>query len=186
MLIVFSQVDRTNLFNAVIDSGLTTAGVGSIHVMIVRDSPPPLISLLVRARIMLGVIAAAGWSAQNNTDTFKPPDDGAHENRKPGPFPAPAPRDLHLTHDTTCTCTCHLPPATCTTSTTCHLHHLRLHHVPPAPPPPPPPPPPRATCTTSTSPPPLAPRTSDEARAARDARASEKQKTRSVPAPGSC
>lgn len=82
-LIVFSQVDRTNMLNAVIYSGMATAGVGSLYVMVARDTLPPLISMIFRACFVLGVIAVAGWFIVNNTDTFKPHDDGGiRENRK--------------------------------------------------------------------------------------------------------
>lgn len=78
-LIVFSQVDRTNMLNAVIYAGMGMAATGSIYVMIARDTLPPLVSMLFRACFILGVIAVAGWFVVNHSDTFKPED---REGRK--------------------------------------------------------------------------------------------------------
>ena len=79
-LIVFSQVDKTNMLNAVIYVGMAMCSAGAIYVMILRDSLPPLLSMLFRGCFILGVLAVIGWFIVNHSDTFQRPPE-ARENR---------------------------------------------------------------------------------------------------------
>jgi hypothetical protein len=72
-LIVFSQVDRSNMLNALIYSAMGMMAAGAIYVMIARDTLPPLVSMLFRGFFILGVIAVIGWFIVNNTSTFSRP-----------------------------------------------------------------------------------------------------------------
>lgn len=84
-MIVFSQVDRTHMLNAVIYTVMAMLTVGSIYVMIARDSLPPLISILFRGCFVLGLIAVVAWFIVNHTDTFKPRDEREKIDRKYNP-----------------------------------------------------------------------------------------------------
>lgn len=81
-MIVFSQVDRTHMLNAVIYTVMATMSAGAVYVMILRDTLPPLISIIFRGCFVLGVLAVIGWFIINGSDTFKPSGDEERQRRQ--------------------------------------------------------------------------------------------------------
>ena len=71
--IVWTQVDRSNAWNAAVYTAMAMSAAGSIYVMIARDTLPPLVSMLFRGFFILGVIAVGAWFVMNHADTFSRP-----------------------------------------------------------------------------------------------------------------
>ncbi len=78
-LIVWVNVDKHNMWNAIVYCTMAMGAGGSVALMVGRDSTPPLVSLIMKGFFALGLLSIGAWFLMNHLDTFKRPldkDDG--------------------------------------------------------------------------------------------------------------
>lgn len=80
-LVVFSQVDRSNMTSALVTSGMGTLFAGGVYMFVWKDTLPPMLSLLVRGMFFLAILAGVGWYLATRTDVLSRPDKDSKQYR---------------------------------------------------------------------------------------------------------
>lgn len=73
-LVVFSQIDRTNMTNALVTSGMAVLLAGGVYLFVWKDTLPPMLSLLVRGAFFLALLAGVFWYVAMRTDVLERPE----------------------------------------------------------------------------------------------------------------
>lgn len=73
-LVVFSQVDRSNMTNALVYSGMGMLFAGGVYMFVWKDTLPPMLSLLVRGLFFLAILGGVAWYLALRTDVLSRPD----------------------------------------------------------------------------------------------------------------